>query len=195
MNWIRSFSIIVLALAPLLAGCTGSLSIWGVNVPLPGDEGDDDDSSPPQLDFSEYDGSEWITIDWSQQMEEQGRVDCVELYRVFGDNSTVDDFNLCDDCDEIWNVTLAADDNDLPCLTGGTGLDVPATYNRKVGIDFDNSMDFDYYRNLDDQDDVLEQIGIGAIDGVEYTWSGLDGFIEEHPQVGFDVYFKGEGSF
>ena len=43
MNWIRSFSIIVLALAPLLAGCTGSLSIWGVNVPLPGDEGDDDD--------------------------------------------------------------------------------------------------------------------------------------------------------
>ena len=72
---------------------------------------------------------------------------------------------------------------------------MPATYNRKVGIDFDNSMDFDYYRNLDDQDDVLEQIGIGAIDGVEYTWSGLDGFIEEHPQVGFDVYFKGEGSF
>ena len=41
----------------------------------------------------------------------------------------------------------------------------------------------------------LEQHGIGAFLGVEYTWSGLNGFVEEYPQAGFDLYFEGEGSF
>ena len=198
MMWIRSFSLVAVAAASLLlAGCTGMLSIWGVNVPLPDGPGDDDDSGPPQLDFSSYDGSEWIAIDWSQQMEEQGRTDCSELFDAFGTNTTVDDSNLCpvQVCDEVWTITLVAADDELSCLRGGTGLQVEETYVRKVGIDFDGSIDFDYYRNRGDADTALTQHGIGAMDGVEYTWSGLDGFVEEYPQAGFDLYFKGEGSF
>ena len=194
MNRIRPLSLLLLAVALLLSGCTGTMSIWGVNVLLPGDD-DDDDSGPPQLDFSSYDGTEWIAIDWSQQMEEQGRTDCSEMFDAFGTNTTVDDSNLCDACDEVWTITLVADDNDLPCLSGGTGLQVEETYVRKVGIEFLNDIDFDYYRNRGDADLPLEQHGIGAFLGVEYTWSGLNGFVEEYPQAGFDLYFEGEGSF
>ena len=186
--------ILLTAASLLLAGCTGSMSIWGVNVPLPGDD-DDDDSGPPQLDYSSYDGSEWIAIDWSQQMEEQGRTDCSELFDAFGTNTTLDDGNLCDDCDEVWTITLVADDDDLPCVSGGTGLQVEDTYVRKVGIKFHDDIDFDYYRNRGNENEVLTQHGIGALDGVDYTWSGLDGYVEEYPQSGFDLYFKGEGSF
>lgn len=195
MKWIRSLTLISLAAASLLlAGCTGALSIWGVNVPLPGDD-DDDDSSPPDLDFGSYDGSEWISIDWSQQMEEQGRTDCSELFDAFGTQTTIDDGNLCPECDEVWTITLVADDDDMACLSGGTGLQVEDTYVRKVGIEFLDVIDFRYYRNRGNENEPLDQHGIGAMDGVHYTWSGLDGFVEEYPQVGFDLYFKGEGDF
>ena len=195
MIWTRSVCVAALFVASLLlAGCTGTLDIWGVNVLLPGQEGDDDDSAPPDLDFAVYDGDEAIKIDWDQTMEATGKDDCWEWFRAVGQNTFVDDSNLCPYCDEVWTVTLTVDNPAMPCLTG-TGLDVPPAYMRKVGIDFDGAVDFRYFRNRDSENDPLEQYGVGAMSGVEYTWSGMAGFIEDHGPDGFQLHYEGEGSF
>lgn len=181
-------------MAVLMTGCAGLLDIWGVNHPLPGaDDDDDDDDNGANFDFSQYEGTELINIDWSQQLEETGEQDCFEVFDAFGGASTVDDADLCPACDHIWTITLAARDDDLPCLEG-TDLDVTATYIRRVGIEFGEGIEFNYWRNRD-SDLSLDAHGIGAFQGVEFTWSGIDGFAEEHPDLGYTLFFSGEGEF
>jgi len=183
-------------LALSLTGCTGALSIWGVNVPLPGQgNGDDDDDDAPNLDFTQYEGTELINLDWTQQAEGDGHADCHERFDAFGGNSTIDDQNLCPTCDEIWALTLAAEDPEMPCLNQGSGLQVAPNYIRRVGIEFTSDIDFRYWRNRGDSDNALEAHGIGAFQGVEFTWSGVDGFSEEYAEAGFTLFFSGEGEF
>lgn len=180
----------------LLTGCTGSLSIWGVNVPIPGGPGDDDDSTgSPDLDFSQYDGIEYINLDWTQDAEEEGHYDCQEEFDAFGANSTIDDSNLCPQCDEVWTITLVAQDSDLTCLRQGSGIDTPPSYVRRIGIEFSGAIDFEVWRNTEDEDFALAPVGVGAFQGIEHTWSGIDGFQIEVPGRGFSYYLSGEGGF
>lgn len=183
-------------LAVVATGCTGSLNIWGVNVPLPGQgEGDDDDDGAANLDFTQYNGTELINLDWTQQAEGEGHFDCFEPFDAFGGNSTIDDQNLCPTCDEIWALTMVAQDAEMPCLTQGSGLQVEPTYIRRVGIEFTSDIAFRYHRNRGDADNVLEPHGIGAFQGVEFTWSGIDDYAEEYAEAGFTLFFSGEGEF
>jgi hypothetical protein len=155
---------------------------------------DDDDSAGPNFDFSRYDGTELLNIDWSQLLEETGEQDCFEVFDAFGENTTFDDQNLCPACDEVWAVTLAARDDDLPCLEG-TGLSVLPTYVRRVGIEFGADNAFRYWRNRADSDNPLTQHGIGAFQGVEFTWSGSGDDFAEKSDLGFTFFFSGEGEF
>jgi hypothetical protein len=193
--WTRTIILTIAAAAFLsLAGCTGAMSIWGINVPIPGDDDDDDDDAP-NLDFSHYDGTELINLDWSQEALEQGHFNCVEIFDAFGDNTTLDDGNLCPDCDEVWTITLVRDDEDMECVSQGTGLQIEETYVRKIGIEWIDSVNFRFYRNRQDSDMALDQHGIGAIDGVEFSWSGVDGWSEPYTERGFTLWFSGEGEF
>ncbi len=187
----------IAVLAVLLTGCTGTLDIWGVNVPLPGQgNGDDDDDGAANLDFTQYDGTELINLDWTQQAEGEGHFDCFEAFDTFGDNSLIDDGNLCPTCDEIWAVTLVAQDPTMPCLNQGSGLQVDPTYIRRVGIEFTSDIGFAYHRNRGDSDNnALTAHGIGAFQGVEFTWSGIDDYAEEYAEAGFTLFFSGEGEF
>ncbi len=183
------------AFVALLPGCTGTLNIWTVNVdPLGGSGDDDDDDRDPQLDFSNYDGTEYINIDWDQEQAPAGVEDCAEEYEAFGANTTLDDSNLCPLCDHIWAVTLVAADPDLECLDG-TGLQARETYIRRVGIEFIDDITFRYWRNRGDSDLALDPHGIGAFNGVEFTWSGIDEYAEEYPDAGITLFFSGEGEF
>ena len=196
MSAIRIQLLLLAAVALGLSGCVGNLSIWGVNVPLPDGPGTgDDDDGPPDLDFSQYDGVEYLNISWSQQALEQGHVNCAEEYAAFGANTTNDDFNLCPECDEVWTITLVAESPGLPCISDGTDLPFEPTYVRKVGIDFSNSTDFVFHRNRQDADLALEAEGIGAMDGAGFTWSGIGGYIDPNPDLGYDFFFSGEGGF
>ncbi len=193
-NTVRHIAMFVAALA--LSGCSGVLNIWGVNVPIPGGPGDDDDSTgAPELDFSQYDGIEYINLDWTQDAEEEGHFDCQEPFDAFGANSTLDDGNLCPQCDEIWTITLVAQDDDQSCLRQGSGFDVPGSYVRRIGIEFVNAIDFVVWRNSEDEDFALNEVGIGAFLGVEHTWSGVDGYQSEVPARGYSWFLSGEGEF
>jgi hypothetical protein len=177
-----------------LSACPGTLEIWGINVPLPDDDsvGDDDDAT---ADWSLYDGVEFIHVDWHPQYNEDGYVDCAGEWTAAGDETTGDDANLCPDCDFVWTITLDAEPEAYDCLNQGTGMDVQDGYVRKVGIEFLDAekQDFRYYRNRENQDLPLAPVGIGAVNGTEFTWSGVDGFSSETDR--YVWYFAGEGEF
>jgi len=175
----------------LLPGCVGTLDIWTLDILIPG-QGDDDDG-PPALDFSVFDGVEFINIDWDQEQKAQGLQDCAGEWSADGDNTTLDDDNLCEACTHVWTLTLRAEDSAYECLDN-TNITVNDPYIRKIGFEFLDDQDFIVWRNFSDPDLPMEPVGEGAIKGTDFTWSGL---AEEYREAGqnFEFFFSGEGSF
>ena len=193
--------ILVLALAaPLLGGCPGTLKIWGVNVEIPGGPGGDDDD-PVALDLAHYDGVDILNIDWDEDQAPEGVKDCIAEWRAQGPNTTLDDSDLCSSCDEIWEITLTAQDSADSCLDA-TDLEVRQSYVRKIGINWGSGGAFDVYRTGfnasqpmgTSQNDPLTYAGVGAMQGARYTWTGVNDSIER-PNRGYSFYYSGEGGF
>jgi hypothetical protein len=175
----------------LLPGCVGTLDIWTLDILVPG-QGDDDEE-PPALDFSTYAGVEMINIDWDQEQKALGLQDCAGEWSADGENTTLDDDNLCEACDHVWTLTLRAEDSAYDCLQN-TDITINDPYVRKVGFEFLDDVDFIVWRNFQDQDLPLQPVGEGAIKGTGYTWSGR---AEEYrnPGQNFEFFFSGEGEF
>jgi len=191
----------IFAFPTALAGCPGSLDIWGVDVPIPG-SGDDDDDDDAQRDYSNYDGAEYLNIVWTPEEIADGHFDCDAEWRAQGPNTVTDDGNLCPECDEIWTVTLVAQPGAATCLQQGTGIEAPNSYQRKVGVRLGEGVAFDVFRTAfgvnrplgESPNDPLASAGVGAFQGAEYTWSGVD-FPVANNQRGYSFYFSGEGNF
>ncbi len=176
----------------LCAGCPGTMTIWGLN----GMGGDDDDSSDDLvLDFGQYEGVEYLNIDWAEEQEALGATDCVEggAWAVSGEETTTDDQNLCTACTHIWRITLEPDDEVAECLDG-TGITAQVLV-RRTGIVVLNEQDFTVWRNTGSENANLNQVGVGAFSGADFTWSGRDGFQSEASDQRFYYYFSGEGAF
>lgn len=194
----------------LTTGCPGSLLICGVNWDECGDgfggTGDDDDDVV--RDFSNYDGVEYLNVDWDPEAEANGQADCLAEFRAQGPRTLIDDQNLCPQCDEIWTVTLVAETDPTSetnvddCLGQGTGIEAPASYERKVGFRMEDGVGFMVFRTTfslqsplgESQNAPLDPAGVGAFQGAEYTWSGIDTPLE-NDNLGFVFFFTGEGSF
>lgn len=190
------------AMLMLGSGCPGTLEIWGVNVPIPGSGGGDDDDTA-DLNFDNFDGTEFLNIKWTPEEIADGHFDCAAEWRSQGPNSTLDDQNLCPECSEIWQVNLVAQPDAEECLNQGTDIDVPGQYTRKVGFALEvGSVSFDVFRTQfsvdsplgDSENDTLIAAGIGAFNGTEYTWSGTDSPVVNE-QLGYSFFFSGEGEF
>ena len=191
----------VLLVAP---GCPGSLLICGVNWDECSDSfggtGDDDDDV--DRDFSNYDGVEYLNIVWDAEAIADGQFNCEAEFRAQGPRTLLDDQNLCPQCDQIWTVTLVADDDVSSCLGQGTGIDAPASYQRKVGLRMDDGVEFSVYRTSfsvqrplgESENEPLTAAGVGAFQGTEYTWSGINSALENESR-GFVFFYSGEGSF
>jgi hypothetical protein len=190
----------IVSAALLAAGCPGTLEIWGVNVPIPDGTGDDDDTA--SIVWDNYDGTEILNIDWSPEEEADGHFDCLAEWRAQGAETTLDDDNLCTACDHIWEINMVAQPGADECLQQGTGIDVPGSYVRKVGFELSESIDFLVWRTAfsvqaplgSSQNEPLAEAGIGAFQGTEYTWSGLDTPMD-NDQLGYEFFFSGEGQF
>jgi len=176
----------------VLAGCTGTLDVWGLNVPLPVDD-DDDDEPTPGIDFSEYWGIEYLNIRWDPEQAEVGLVDCQEEFEVSGEQ--VRDHDGCASCDVIWAVALEMKNEDEPCLSQGTDLDLAPEFDRFLGMDFHPEGQFTLYRSTADSGDDLLALGRGAFDGLAFTWSGLGDWEYHFAAEGFTLFYSGEGDF
>lgn len=190
----------ILSATLLTVGCPGTLEIWGVNVPIPDGTGDDDDTA--SIVWDNYDGIEILNIDWSPEEEADGHFDCLAEWRAQGPETTLDDDNLCTACDHIWEISMIAQPGAEECLQQGTGIDVPGSYVRKVGFELSDSVDFLVWRTTfavqeplgSSPNEPLAEAGIGAFQGTEYTWSGIDTPME-NDQLGYSFFFSGEGQF
>jgi hypothetical protein len=177
----------------LTTGCIGTMDIWGINVDIPGD-GDDDDAAP-DIDFGRYDGIEFINIDWDQTQAPAGAVDCIEDsgWNVNGDETTADDQSRCPDCTHIWTLTYVARAGLDECLAS-TGIDADSGFLRKFGFEFRGSQSFSVWRNFEDPDNAMEEVGEGALrEDATYTWGGGSDF--RFGGGAYDYYFSGEGAF
>lgn len=184
----------VVLLSLLLSGCVGSLSVWGINVPIPDDD-DDDDAAPPDINYDTYEGVEYINIDWSQQAENQGAEDCIEEegWTVTGEESTGNDNNFCPDCDHIWRLTFTATPG-LPGCLRDTGFGNTSGFLRQLGFVFTSDSDFDVYRTVTEPHIPMVQVGVGALDEeAGFTWGGSQGFRTD--EGNYEWYLSGEGSF
>ena len=176
-----------------LGGCVGTLDIWGVNVGLP-DGDDDDDDGPPDLDLSAFEGVEYLNIRWDTEQAEAGFVDCQEPFEVSGE--LLEDTEGCPSCDLVWAVDVELLDEDRPCLDQGTSLDPPEDFESLVGMNFRSENEFTMYRSSWESDDeLLEQMGEGAFNGLVFTWSGVGGWEKHVSSAGYTVFFSGEGDF
>jgi hypothetical protein len=182
---------IFLSLMLCLGGCVGTLDIWGVNLPIPGD--DDDDGAPPDIDFSEYDGAEYLNIRWDPGQAEAGFTDCQEPFDVSGE--LLEETKGCPSCDVVWAVSIELRDAAEPCLSQGTDLDLAPEYDRYLGMDFHRNNEFTLYRSTADSDEELLQLGEGAFNGLEFTWSGIGSWEQHFPGTGFTLFYSGEGDF
>ena len=194
----------LLLVAPLalLTGCIGTLYIGAQDDD--DSAADDDDASGPDLDFGTYTGFEFINIDWDQETGPVGVQDCIGEagWDVTGTETTADDQETrCPACDHIWTLSysLPAPTNPptIPlaeCLES-TGLPPLETFERKLGFEFDNDQDFVVWRNFDDPDTVMKEVGEGALDeDATHTWSGVGRHrFDEQPSL--EYYFSGEGGF
>jgi hypothetical protein len=183
--------VMLLLLALALTGCEGSLIIGVVNTPIPDD--DDDDVGPPDIDLSDFEGTEYLNIRWDPEQADAGFVDCQEVYDVSG--FLLDGHDGCADCDVVWAVELEADDEGLPCLNQGTDLDPGDEFERYVGMNFRGNDEFSLYRSTQDSGDGLIQVGEGAFDGLSFTWSGVGAWEYHFESAAFTLYFSGEGDF
>jgi hypothetical protein len=181
---------IFLSLMLCMGGCPGTLYIWGVTPAIPSD--DDDDGPPPNIDFSEYEGAEYLNIRWDAEQAEAGLSDCWEPFDVSGE--LLDDPKGCPSCDVVWAVSIEIRDTSEPCLQG-TNLDLVPEYDRYLGMDFHRNEEFTLYRSTADSGEELLELGVGAFNGLEFTWSGIDGWEEHFPLAGFTLFYSGEGDF
>ena len=188
----RISQMVVFFLCLALSGCAGTLDLWGVNVQLPGDD-DDDDDGPPDIDLSDFDGTEYLNIRWDPEQADAGRVDCQEVFDVSGE--LLSDTDDCPSCDLVWAVDLSIADDSRPCLDQGTDLDPPDEFARLVGMAFRGNDEFDVYRTTDDSGGQLEALGEGAFDGLSFTWSGVGAWEYHFANVGFTLFYSGEGDF
>ena len=180
-----------LVVAPVLAGCPGTLELWQLGGPLA-----DDDDGAPQLDYSSFEGAEFINIDWDQEAWPQGVDDCQAGWHALGSESTAADQALCPVCAHIWTVQLtylgAAD----ACLQG-TALAAPADDTVRFGFEFlgDESAFFTVWRSV--VGGAMVESGIGAIDEAraEFTWSGQESYRNDGEIIGYEWFLSGEGSF
>jgi len=186
------------------AGCPGSLLICGVNWDECSDgfgTGDDDDDGVDR-DFSNYDGVEYLNITWDPEAIADGQFNCQAEFRAQGPRTVTDDQNLCQDCDEIWTVTLVAENGVGDCLGQGTGISAPASYERKVGLVLGEGISFEVHRTAfsvqaplgESPNDPLSFAGVGAFQGADYTWSGIETPTENENRR-FEFHFSGEGNF
>ena len=174
-----------------LGGCVGTLEIWGVNRPLSSDDDDDDDV--PDIDFSDYNGDEFLNVRWDKEQAQAGYFDCQEAFAVTGTEEDVG--SECPFCDVVWAVTLDLIDLSAPCLSQGTDLDVAPSYNRIIGMEFHREGPFSFYRSTADSGSELGQVGVGAFNGTDFTWSGVGDWEEPFSASGFTLFYSGEGSF
>ena len=187
----------------LLAGCNGTLTLFGIDG-----FSDDDDDDNPNLDFSVYDGTEWLNIDWSDEEEENGAVDCRAEWTAEGTETTEADQDLCPVCDHIWTITLEfeqapPDTPDRDCLAQGTGVTPPDSYTRRFGLRFLSGNSFVHYRNEfraanplgESPGDDLVRVGPGEFIGNEFTWSGFNDDRISSPDGRYEFYFSGSGAF
>ena len=79
------FLTLLLGVVPLYS-CHGTLEIWQLGETL----GDDDDE-PPQLDYSAFEGMEFINVDWDQEAWPQGVDDCQADWFALGSETTAVD--------------------------------------------------------------------------------------------------------
>ena len=179
--------------ALLLTGCAGQLDIWGVNVPIPGQGDDDDDDGPPDVDLSNFQGTEYMNIRWDPAQADEGLVDCQEEFETSG--VQLGDAGDCADCDIVWSVTLVLEDESRACTSQGTGLEIEDSFSLLGGMSFSAGGEFTMGREADDSDGQLVEVGQGAFNGLYFTWSGVGGWEDEFSQAGFSRYFSGEGYF
>lgn len=194
---------LALAAAMLLLGpgCHGTLEIWGVNVPIPGGGGGDDDDAAV-FDWSNYDGTEILNIDWTPEEEADGHFDCLAEWRAQGPETSGSDSNLCPECEFVWQVSLVAQPGADECLQQGTGIAAPNQYTRKVGLLRGDGVEFTVFRTSysvgsplgNSENDPLQDAGVGAFQGTEYTWSGQDSPVS-NDQLGYSFFYSGEGQF
>jgi hypothetical protein len=177
--------------AALLAGCSGTLEIWMLGNPI----GDDDDNGL-QLDYSTFEGTEFVNIDWDQEAWPQGIEDCQADWHALGADSTADNQDLCPSCDLIWSTqltSLAGADN---CLQG-TALPAPADLTVRMGFEFLEALPhfFTVWRSVGDSPMVA--VGVGAIDEAraKFTWSGQESYRNDGEIIGYEWFRSGEGSF
>lgn len=182
---------IFLSLMLSASGCVGTMDIWGVNLPIPSD--DDDDGTPPDIDFSEYEGAEYLNIRWDPEQAEAGLSDCEEPFDVSGE--LLEDHEGCPSCDVVWAVSIEIRNASEPCLSQGTDLDLDPEYDRYLGMDFHQNDEFTLYRSTANSGDELVDLGVGAFAGLEFTWSGVGGAEQHFPGAGFTLFYSGEGDF
>ena len=181
----------VVLVAALVAGCPGRLEFWMLGSSI----GDDDDNGL-QLDYSSFEGVEFVNIDWDQEAWPQGVDDCEADWHALGVDSTSDDQDLCPNCDQIWSVQLTALSGADSCLQG-TALPEPADITVRVGFEFLDALPhlFTVWRAVGDA--PLVSVGVGAIDEAraEFTWSGQDSYRNDGEIIGYEWFLSGEGSF
>jgi len=184
-------SLLLLLLVLTLVGCHGTLELWQLGAPL----GDDDDGPPP-LDYSTFEGVEFVNIDWDQEAWPQGVDDCRADWHALGSETTASDQALCPACAYIWTVQLSYLGTDDVCLQG-TALPEPLDGSVLLGFEFLEELPsfFTVWRSSGDGE--MAEVGVGAIDTdrSEFTWSGQESYRNDGEIIGYDWFFSGEGSF
>ncbi len=182
---------LLLLLVLTLSGCHGTLELWRLGDP-PGD----DDDGPPPLDYSTFEGVEFVNIDWDQEAWPQGVDDCRADWHALGNETTTSDLGLCPSCAHIWVVQLSYVGTEVNCLQG-TGLPLPTDATLRLGFEFFEQPPsfFTVWRSVGDGEMV--EVGIGAIDTdrSEFTWSGQESYRNDGEIIGYDWFLSGEGSF
>lgn len=195
-----------------LAGCPGTLNIVGIDIcadgtvpPCDGSGGDDDDAIGPGLDLSVFDGVEWLNITWTAEALADNHFNCKEAWEAEGVEATEDVQDLCEVCDYIWTVEFEHEPGlgDEDCLAQGTGVSVPQSYTRRLGLRDTGGGSFVMYRNEfrataplgESEDDRLVRVGLGAFKGADWTFAGQDSDITSVPGAEYSFHFSGEGAF
>ena len=176
-----------------LPGCIGSMAILGLD-PTAGDD-DDDSDNPLVLDFSSYEGTEYLNIAWADEQHDQGYVDCIEdgPWDASGADTTQSDANLCPSCTYVWTISLDPSPEVESCLAGTGNPAEPLS--RRLGFQIQDDTNFLVFRNKGSVNNALSSIGIGAFDGSDFTWSGAADFRSQSEDGRYEYYFSGEGGF
>jgi hypothetical protein len=172
----------------LLAGCHGQMTIDG----LPG-SADGTGDGPPGIDYGSFDGVDITSVDWGQAGKAQGREDCEAIWDAVAAETTDDDHDLCPVCDHVWSVNLRAQADAQACLAD-TELEYREAAVVRVGFEFTQGVGFMVWRTLDDADGPLVEVGVGALDGTEFTWSGRADH-QDSSLLGYSWFHSGEGEF